>query len=185
MHCGRHGILIIAVLMEGGVLVAALILARFLDEPLFPLSDNYVLDVMIGTAGAIVPFILFLFTLSDRAQNLPLFSSLRKTVLIDVKRVFDNSELADLVLISLLAGIGEEMLFRGVLQTRYGIVAASIVFGLIHCVSPAYMVVTIFMGFYLGAFFHLSGSLLVPVHMHFIYDMAALVYLRYFIKSEH
>lgn len=185
MEYPRHKILIIALLMEGGVLVIALMMARYFDLNLFPITENILQDVLIGTAGAVVPFILFLFTLSSKAQNLPVLGSLRKTVLFDIKAIFLNTKLIDLVLISLMAGFGEEMLFRGVLQTKFGIVAASFIFGLIHCVSPAYMVVTTIMGFYIGAFYLLSGNLLIPVHMHFIYDLAALVYLKYFIKSDH
>ena len=87
----------------------------------------------------------------------------------------------DLVLISLLAGIAEEILFRGVVQARFGIATASILFGLVHCVSPAYIFITTIMGFYIGMFFLFSGSLLVPVQLHFIYDLAALAYLKYYI----
>jgi membrane protease YdiL (CAAX protease family) len=91
--------------------------------------------------------------------------------------------MVDLAIISLLAGIGEEILFRGVLQARFGIVIASIVFGLMHSVSAAYVIVTIIMGLYIGIIFEFGESLLIPMQLHFIYDFAALVYLKYIIKK--
>jgi hypothetical protein len=148
------------------------------------LTDSPLQDILIGTAGALPPFILFLCVLSRKTKNISFFGSLRKTMLREVKEIFSCTKLSDLVLISLIAGFAEEMLFRGVLQAKYGIVPASIIFGLIHCVSPAYVIVTILMGFYIGAFFFLSGNMLVPIQLHFIYDLAALVYLKYFITPQ-
>ena len=181
MHDKRYKILIISFLSEGGVLVLALLLAEYFGINFFPLTDSLSRDLLVGTAGAAPPFMLFLFIVSKRASNISLFSSMRKTVLIDVREIFLSVRLFDLVLISLLAGFAEELLFRGVLQPEFGIVAASIIFGLIHCISPAYVIVTTLMGFYIGALFLISGSLMVPVQVHFIYDLAALVYLRYFV----
>ena len=86
-------------------------------------------------------------------------------------------------MVSLIAGFAEEILFRGIIQIRFGIVTASILFGLVHFVSPAYLIVTSVMGLYIGCVFYLSGSLLVPIQLHFIYDLGALVYLRYFVKE--
>lgn len=180
----RHKVLLVAVLMEGGALAAALLLAEYFDIDFFPLSLNPVQDVLIGTAGAVVPFILFLLTISEKARKLPLLGSLRETVLVQVREFFLHTKLVDLVLISLIAGFAEEMLFRGVLQARYGIIAASAVFGLLHCVSPAYFIVATLMGLYIGGAFILSGNLLVPIQMHFIYDLAALAYLKFYVREE-
>ncbi|HEW81812.1 MAG TPA: CPBP family intramembrane metalloprotease [Nitrospirae bacterium] len=104
--------------------------------------------------------------------------SLRKMVLIEIREVFSHCTLIDIIIISLLAGFGEEFLFRGLLQTKLGIVAASIIFGLFHAVSPAYVIAATIMGFYIGVSYQMSGSLLVPVQIHFVYDLAALVYIK-------
>ncbi|GBD96111.1 CAAX amino terminal protease self- immunity [bacterium BMS3Abin06] len=170
--------------MEGAALLLALLLARYFNINLLPLTDSPLQDILTGTAAAVPPFILFLFTLSEKAENIPIFSSLKKTIMTDLRTIFANAGLFDLVLISLLAGFAEEILFRGVLQAKFGIVAASVVFGLIHCVSPAYVVVTTIMGFYIGALYYASESLLVPVQMHFIYDLAVLIYIRYFLSEK-
>jgi len=152
MEFTRHKILLAVLLMEGGALVIALLLAKYFDMQFFPLSLHPFRDMLIGTAGAVVPFVLFLFTVSDRARKIPVLSSLRETVLGQVREIFIHARLPDLFLISLIAGFAEEMLFRGILQAKVGIVAASLVFGLLHWVSPAYFIAATVMGFYIGVF---------------------------------
>ena len=172
-----------ALIVEGGAAIMALALARYFNITLFPLSINVTGDILAGTAAALPPFLFFMFSVSDKAGKLPLIGPLRLKVITEIKEIFDNMNLAELVVISLLAGIGEEMLFRGVLQTHFGIIIASIVFGLMHSVSVAYVIVTIIMGLYIGIIFESGGSLLVPMQLHFIYDLAALVYLKYIVKA--
>jgi len=180
----RFRILSMALLVEGGAAGVALALAWYFEIPLFPLTDSIAKDILLGTIGALPPFVFFLFSLSEKAQRIPLIGALRKKVITDIKDLFDAMHLSDIIIISLLAGFGEELIFRGVLQTKYGIVAASIVFGLMHSVSFAYVVVTIVMGFYIGIIYNAGGSMLIPIQLHFIYDLAALVYLKYFIKRQ-
>ncbi len=169
---------------EGGALFLAVILANYLGISLLPLSKDPTKDIAIGIIGTVLPFAFFLFSLSPRADKINALVTLKKIVLSEVRTIFQNCTLNDLIVISLLAGIGEEFLFRGVIQIKFGIVIASIIFGLLHFVSPAYAVVTTVMGFYLGVVFQLSGGLLAPVIIHFLYDLAALIYLRYYVKTE-
>lgn len=175
----------IAVLAEGSALVTAILLAAVFDIELFPLSGRPLYDLLIGTAAAVPPFLLFVFSVSKTAEKLPMLGSLRKKVLTEIRAVFAGCQLIDLVIISLLAGFAEEFLFRGVLQTKAGIAAASVIFGLFHAISPAYVIAASIMGFYMGMFYHISGGLLVPVQIHFVYDLAALLYLRYFVPDPH
>ena len=173
----------IAIIAEGGALLTALLLASFFAVELFPLTYEPVRDLMIGTAAAVPPFLLFLFSISKAVKNVPFFGSLRKMILTEIKAVFSRCTLIDIIIISLLAGFGEELLFRGLLQAKLGIVAASIIFGLFHAVSPAYVIAATIMGFYIGVSYQMSGGLLVPVQIHFVYDLAALVYLKYFVSD--
>lgn len=101
--------------------------------------------------------------------------------------LFRNARPGAVVLISLLAGLGEEMLFRGVAQAglgelftpAIGLVAAAVLFGAAHAVSPAYFVIASLMGLYLGALYLWTGNLLVPIAVHALYDWIAIrFYLR-------
>lgn len=182
MVFSRTKIMVLAFITEGAVFLAALILARWTDAELRPVTYNLIRDLLIGTAAAVFPFLLFLFSLSEKASNVPLIGSVRKLILTEIRGFFANSGFVDLVAISFMAGCAEEFLFRGILQARFGIIVASVLFGLIHFVTPAYVLLATVMGLYIGVFFEIYDSLLVPVQIHFAYDLGALVYLKYFVR---
>jgi membrane protease YdiL (CAAX protease family) len=173
----------LAFLVEGGAFVVALVLARVWRIALFPLTEHVLRDCLIGTAAASIPFALFVFSLSEKAKTIPLISSVRKAVRGEMRAIFASTTLIDISLISLMAGFAEELLFRGVVQAKWGLLAASILFGLLHAVTPAYAMVATAIGFYIGLLYHVFPSLLIPIEMHCIYDFGALIYLRYFVKE--
>ena len=89
-------------------------------------------------------------------------------------------------MIAALAGLGEELLFRGVAQRgieqvsgsgNIGLVAASLLFGLAHPISKTYTFMATLVGLYLGGLLLASDNLLAPIVTHAAYDFAALVYL--------
>jgi membrane protease YdiL (CAAX protease family) len=126
--------------------------------------------------------------------------------ILELRRVFDNLIVpmfrnctwVELAAISFLAGVGEELLFRGVFQTAMvdwssdflphtsaaamvgdwiAIVSVAILFGLLHAVNAAYAVLAALMGLYLGWLFVATENLAVPIVAHAVYDFLALVYL--------
>ena len=180
----RSKLLVLALLVEGGALIVALILARIWGIALFPLSEHMLRDMLIGTAAAAIPFVLFVFSLSEKARTVPIIRSLRKTITGDIRTLFASTTVVDIFLISLAAGLAEEVLFRGVIQARWGIIVASILFGLLHSVTPAYVLLATVIGFYIGLLYHCFQSLLIPIQLHCIYDFGALIYLRYCCKEQ-
>jgi membrane protease YdiL (CAAX protease family) len=94
-------------------------------------------------------------------------------------------EWPDLAVLSVAAGVGEEMLFRGVIQGALsrllgpaaGVVAASVLFGLLHPVSLSYIAVAALLGAYLGVVWLVSGNLLTVMVAHAVYDFVALAVL--------
>jgi uncharacterized protein len=99
--------------------------------------------------------------------------------------VLVSRSLAELAFLAGLAGLSEEVLFRGVLQAglslllpdSMALVIASLLFGLAHFVTPAYALLAGVAGLYLGLVFLLQGNLLVPIVAHALYDFVALTYL--------
>jgi uncharacterized protein len=102
-----------------------------------------------------------------------------------IRPLFTPCTILELALISLAAGVGEELLFRGLIQaylTEYwgvwvGIGLASLIFGLMHLITPTYFVLAALLGIYLGGVWHVVGNLLSVIMAHAIYDFVALVYL--------
>lgn len=91
-----------------------------------------------------------------------------------------------IVFISLCAGVGEEALFRGGLQTFLGdylgaplaIVLSSAVFAAIHLGKPVITLLLLVVGLIFGTGFWLTGSLLAVMIGHALYDIWALRYLH-------
>ena len=86
--------------------------------------------------------------------------------------------------LSLSAGVGEELLFRGAFQPLWGAVGTAIVFGLLHSLSFSYFAVSTLFGAWLGFLYQQTGNLLVPVSIHFLYDMLALLLFRRRIRES-
>lgn len=76
------------------------------------------------------------------------------------------------VVLALASGIGEEAFFRGALQPRVGLVAASLLFGLAHFVPRrelwSWSVFSLAAGFLLGGLFAATGNLLAPIVAHVV-----------------
>jgi CAAX protease family protein len=99
--------------------------------------------------------------------------------------LFRGATFPELALLAVLAGVGEEALFRGVIQEAlYGplpswpaVIVAGLLFGIVHWVSAAYAALASVAGIYLGALYLLTGNLLAPIVTHALYDFAALFIL--------
>ena len=113
---------------------------------------------------------------------------LTRTVEEIIDPMLRDCRLIDLAAISLLAGLGEEMLFRGFLQPLIagwigepagiwiGLAVASVIFGMLHAVTKTYAVLACLIGAYLGWLWLATGNLLAPIITHAVYDFLALVY---------
>lgn len=171
--------------LEGGMALAAIGLAWLAG---IDLRDITVWSVdSLGQSLAAVAPLLGLFFLTYRWPVGPLVRI--KQILVDVMGpALAACRWYDLPLLAGLAGLGEELLFRGVLQTGLdrwagrgiGLVTAAVIFGLVHAVTPAYAVLAGLIGLYLGGllYFLEPPNLLVPIVVHAVYDLVAFIVLR-------
>ncbi|MEP3051328.1 MAG: CPBP family intramembrane glutamic endopeptidase [Erythrobacter sp.] len=91
-----------------------------------------------------------------------------------------------IVFISICAGVGEEAIFRGGLQTilsdftplPVAIILSSIVFALIHFAKPVVAFLILLIGVIFGIFYVWTGSLLAVMIGHAVYDVYALWFLQ-------
>ena len=96
-------------------------------------------------------------------------------------RLFAHVGLPAILAGGLLAGLGEETFFRGVLQRELGILPAALLFALAHAGRglTLFTIWAFIEGLVFGALYQLSGNLLVPMLVHGIHDSAGMFFGRY------
>jgi uncharacterized protein len=183
-----HQFLLVAVLFEAALGVVAVAIGWFFG---YAPAATAALDARAigwGLFAAVPPLAVFWFCVRSTFRPLP-----------DLVRVIDE-QLAplvrscrwfDLAGMSVVAGVGEELLFRGLLQgglalwigppwgVWVGLILAAAVFGLAHPITRTYALMAGAIGLYLGGLWIISGNLLVPITTHAMYDFIVLVYVVY------
>jgi len=151
--------------------------AEYLEWPVSPWA------IAFGIAGAIPPLPIMLGI--RKAAWKPL-QELTQFVDVKLTPMFRELNPAKLALLSLAAGWGEELLFRGLIQAEIaqvvnpltGILAASLVFSLLHFITPAYLVIAFLISAYFGWLYWYFESLWIPILSHATYDFLVLTYLQ-------
>jgi membrane protease YdiL (CAAX protease family) len=97
-------------------------------------------------------------------------------------RLVDGTASTSLVLVAIFSGVGEEAFFRGALQQEFGLVVASLLFGVAH-IGPdrRYLVWTawaVLAGFVFGFLYEVSGGLLAPILAHSSHNASTLLLWR-------
>lgn len=179
----RPGFVRAAVAVEGGLALAAIVLGWLVGQPPLAAIDWTAGGALWGLAAALPMFATLVATTWWPIGPL---AGLEEFVRRSLVPLFRSARLWELAVICLLAGFGEEMLFRGVVQAGIervsgspwlALAAASVLFGLAHPITRTYAVVAGAIGVYLGWLLLASGNLLVPACAHAVYDFAAVLYL--------
>jgi membrane protease YdiL (CAAX protease family) len=180
----RNAVVLLAVLVEGGLIVLAWLLGWLLGYPPVPQIKWNSRDALLGLALTLPLLALFLVLIRWPVGPLRRIKRFSEEVL---SPVLAPCTRIDLLGISVLAGLGEELLFRGVMQAAFsswlglgwGLAIASILFGVMHAVTFTYAVLATVMGAYLGWLWVWTDNLLVPIVVHALYDFVVLWYLLY------
>ncbi len=186
----------VAILFEGGLALVALGLYYFLggslgpwpgwtdDQPLA--AAPYLRAVGQGVL-ATLPLLGMLFMLEHVAWR-PV-RELRDWSTRFLVPLFSHASVAQLAVISLAAGLGEELLFRGWVQwslaelstspagSWVAVLVAGVLFGLCHWLSATYAVLAALVGVYLGVLLIATENLVAPITTHALYDFLALLYI--------
>lgn len=100
-------------------------------------------------------------------------------------RIFKNSSVKQIFVIVLVVAVSEEVLFRGVIQTTFGYVIASVLFALVHIrylKKKVLLISILIVSFYIGYIFVRTENLIVTITAHFFVDFLLGVVIRF--KSE-
>jgi hypothetical protein len=180
-------VFVAALAFEAGLGVIALGAGALLGHsPLVGAGRGAASALVLGTLAALP--LVGVLALTDR---LPFdwLRELRRLAEELLPELFPHATRLQLLLVSLAAGFGEELLFRGLVQAGLmrwiggdlgagiGLAAGALLFGLAHPISRAYALVAGGIGLYLGVLMLLTGSVLAPVAAHAAYDYLALVVL--------
>lgn len=84
----------------------------------------------------------------------------------------------------ILAGVPEEVLFRGALQPTIGLWLTALIFGLLHFISPLYFVYTFIAGVLLGALAEWRGDLWAATFAHGVYDAVLFILIARQYRKE-
>ncbi|MFT6034231.1 MAG: membrane protease YdiL (CAAX protease family) [Arenicella sp.] len=129
--------------------------------------------LLLGLAIYLLGFILSCSWYTRTASMQDLLNTLHQ--------LFRNFTWPQIIVVSILAGVGEELLIRAVLQTflvntagpLWGIAVASLIFGLLHFMTKTYVLLTFALGFLFGLAFHFTGSIVLVMLAHTVYDIVA------------
>ena len=100
---------------------------------------------------------------------------------------------AELLVVSLFAGFGEELLFRGFLQSWLGghgllvaLIVPNVLFGVLHWISRNYAVCSFCIGLYFSCLLHFADSvnLTALIIAHSLYDLVALLCLAQEMRQQ-
>lgn len=178
----RGDFLKLATVFQGGLVVAAYVLAWLADmDPLARLAFD-LRGLAIGlcaTAPLFAAFQLFYWLPIHELRRI------RHFLLEKMGPLLDACTLRDMTYLGLLAGVTEEILFRGVLQPLVesawgwgaGLLVSNLLFALAHWITPMYALLAGLTGLYLGLAMDFGGerNLLIPIVIHAVYDLLAFV----------
>lgn len=183
----RWRALLLGVAFEGGMIVLGLPLCWMLGLPPFGAGFSSEPAALARAAAvgvvATLPMLLVFVVL----HRWPIGPFARIKAFFDevLLPLFGESTVLDLALICVLAGVGEEILFRAAIQGglvgslgQWGaLLAASLLFGLMHPITRAYVFLAAGLGFYLGLLWLATENLLVVALAHGLYDFVVLLIL--------
>jgi CAAX protease family protein len=162
----------LAAAFYAALLFVAAVLGVLTGRNVLAFGDQAPLDLLVGVAvacGTVALGVVF-YRLSPTLRELS--DEL-------APRLIDGARTRDLILVAVMSGVGEEVLFRGALQPELGLVATSLLFGALH-VGPdrRYLVWTVWAvgaGFLFGFLYVWTGGILAPATAHVLHNAATLL----------
>lgn len=98
------------------------------------------------------------------------------------EKVFKDASVGTIFILALVVAISEELLFRGLLQTTFGLIIASGIFAIIHVrylKKPILFIFVVLTSFLIGYLFELTNNLLVVIVFHFALDFLLGLFIKY------
>lgn len=97
-------------------------------------------------------------------------------------RIFKQKNILHILWIAALVAFSEELLFRGIIQTKVGLILASFIFAIIHYryLFNWYLFINIvLLSFIIGIIYETTNNLAITIIMHFVIDFLLGVYIKF------
>lgn len=164
----------ITVMIELVIGALGLVMAWFiLGEFLLPefVKTNVIfhipLGLLYGASAAILVVII--------ARNSRVFQKSRISKVLIFIKTFSWPQA---IILSVAAGVCEELLFRGALQPLIGIWFSSALFAVVHAYGKLYLFISFLASLGLGYIYIITGSLVAPIIAHAIYDFLIILAIK-------
>ncbi|MEH7075636.1 CPBP family intramembrane glutamic endopeptidase [Neobacillus drentensis] len=103
------------------------------------------------------------------------------------ERIFKYRKMIHIIIIALFVAFSEELLFRGIIQTKVGLILASIIFAIIHyryLFNLFLFVNIVLLSFFIGIIYEWTDNLAVTIVMHFVIDFLLGIYIKFKSPTE-
>lgn len=97
---------------------------------------------------------------------------------------FEALKLWHALAFGVMAGVPEEILFRGAIQPQLGLIFTALVFGALHAISWIYFVYAAGAGLLLGLMVEWRGNLWAATMAHFAYDAGVFLLLAWYVAQQ-
>lgn len=98
------------------------------------------------------------------------------------ERIFKHRNLLHIFFIAAFVAFSEELLFRGIIQTKVGLIFASLIFAIIHyryLFNWFLFANIVTLSFVIGAIYEWTDNLAVTIIMHFVIDFLLGIYIKF------
>ncbi len=176
---------------ESSLILVAIFLGQIADVYPFEyliFNESTLIKGFLGT----LPLCLIFMALNQMQS--PALQQIRKVLQATLGPSLVKHHWTDLFVLAAITGIAEEILFRGVIQpwieNSWGIMAgllvSSLLFGLIHAITPLYFVMATAVSIYLGLYLDYgeTRNLLTPIIIHGLYDFFVFLVILHAYRIE-
>ncbi len=175
------------IIFEGLVGLAGLVIGAWAGVPWGRVFAYDLQAILLGVGAGLVMFLVHLLLMFPGGEKNPLYRWIYRPFARALLKPLKLLGLEDIFIIACISGFGEEIFFRGFLQWQFGLIPASIIFGVIHIWGKKaipYALYAIAMGFYLGGLYIYTDNIWTPILGHLINNLLGLLAIKYDLAPE-
>lgn len=97
------------------------------------------------------------------------------------EKIFKNRNVLHIIFLTALIAFSEELLFRGIIQTHFGLLVASLIFAILHfryVTKIVLFIMVVSVSFLLGIVYELTNTIYSTMIAHFIIDVVFAIQIR-------